>query len=391
MTLTARFGEFGGMYVPETLVAPLREIEVGFLDACHDALFTQELDDLLRNYAGRMTPLYLARNLSEQIGRTIYLKREDLLHGGAHKTNNTIGQGLLARRLGKRRIIAETGAGQHGVATAMSGALLDIPVEVYMGQVDIERQRPNVQRMELFGAQVHSVASGTATLKDAINEALRDWITHAEDTYYLFGTAAGPHPFPQMVRHFQSVIGDEARKQIIEAERRLPDAVFACVGGGSNAICMFSGFIDDQQVKLFGAEAAGEGLHTERHAATLGAGCSGVFHGMYSFFLQNDDGQILDTHSVAAGLDYPGVGPEHAHLMKTRRATYLGVTDHEAIAAFGLLARTEGILGAMESCHALALALREASSFPPRSVLLVNLSGRGDKDLDAYLHSEAKR
>ena len=387
MKLETRFGKFGGMYIPETLVAPLGEIEAGFADACRDARFNEELSDLLRNYAGRETPLYFARNLSEQVGRRVYLKREDLLHGGAHKTNNTIGQGVLARRLGKRRIIAETGAGQHGVATAMAGALLKIPVEIYMGEVDIERQRPNVQRMELFGATVHPVSSGSATLKDAINEALRDWIAHADDTYYLFGTAAGPHPFPRIVRHFQSVIGTEARAQIIAAERRLPDAVFACVGGGSNAIGVFSGFISDESVTLIGAEAAGEGLHTGRHAATLGAGCSGVFHGMHSFFLQNDDGQILETHSVAAGLDYPGVGPEHVYLMETGRATYLGVTDEEALAAFGLLARTEGILGAMESCHALSLALKEAENFPPDSVLLVNLSGRGDKDLDTYLKS----
>ena len=380
-----RFGEFGGMFVPETLVAPLHEVEVAFLDAQQDEKFLAEFHDLLKNYAGRPTPLYLARNLSEVAGRRIYLKREDLLHGGAHKTNNTLGQGLLARRLGKKRIIAETGAGQHGVATAMIGAMLGIPVEIYMGAVDVERQQPNVQRMALFGAKLHVVSSGSATLKDAINEAMRDWITYAEETYYLFGTAAGPHPFPAMVRYFQSVIGDEAREQILQAEECLPHAVFACVGGGSNAIGIFSAFIDDAEVKLFGAEAAGHGLHTEEHSASLQKGSAGVFHGMHSLFLQNSDGQICDAHSVAAGLDYPGVGPEHAHLQQTGRATYLGVTDDEAVQAYHLLAEKESILGALESCHAVALAMREAGSFAEDSILVVNLSGRGDKDLDTIL------
>ena len=429
MIASTRYGEYGGMYVPETLVAPLHEIEAGFLDARADEDFLGEFHGLLKNYAGRPTPLYLAQNLSERCGRRIYLKREDLLHGGAHKTNNTVGQGLLARRLGKSRIIAETGAGQHGVATAMIGAMLGIPVEVYMGAVDVERQQQNVQRMELFGAKLHVVSTGSATLKDAINEAMRDWITHAEDTYYLFGTAAGPHPFPAMVRFFQSVIGTEARQQILQAEEKLPDAVFACVGGGSNAIGIFSAFLDDKPVQLFGAEAAGHGLNSgalepgpsgsgpsavrrnsgsrpevrglkataqqryERdcaagqHAASLQAGTRGVFHGMHSLFLQNSDGQIDDTHSIAAGLDYPGVGPEHVFLQESGRAVYLGVTDEEAVQAYRLLAKSESILGALESCHALALAMREADRFSDDAILVVNLSGRGDKDLETVLES----
>ena len=387
MIASTRYGEYGGMYVPETLVAPLHEIEAGFLDAQKDESFMAEFHGLLKNYAGRPTPLYLAQNLSQRCGRRIYLKREDLLHGGAHKTNNTIGQGLLARRLGKRRIIAETGAGQHGVATAMIGALLGIPVEIYMGAVDVGRQQQNVQRMELFGAKLHIVTTGSATLKDAINDAMRDWITHAEDTYYLFGTVAGPHPFPAMVRFFQSVIGTEARQQILQAEERLPDAVLACVGGGSNAIGIFSAFLDDERVQLFGAEAAGHGLSAGPHAASLQMGTRGVFHGMHSLFLQNADGQIDDTHSIAAGLDYPGVGPEHVFLQETGRATYLGVTDEEAVRAYRLLARSESILGALESCHALALAMREVKRFSEDAILLVNLSGRGDKDLETILNS----
>ena len=430
MIASTRYGEYGGMYVPETLVAPLHEIEAGFLDAQKDESFMAEFHGLLKNYAGRPTPLYLAQNLSQRCGRRIYLKREDLLHGGAHKTNNTVGQGLLARRLGKNRIIAETGAGQHGVATAMIGALLSIPVEIYMGAVDVERQQQNVQRMELFGATLHIVSGGSATLKDAINDAMRDWITHAEDTYYLFGTAAGPHPFPAMVRFFQSVIGTEAREQMLQAEERLPDAVFACVGGGSNAIGIFSAFLDDERVQLFGAEAAGHGLsagvsepgpsgsgpsadHRDRgssflvrglkataqqkhvrssagsHAASLQMGTRGVFHGMHSLFLQNADGQIDDTHSIAAGLDYPGVGPEHVFLQETGRASYLGVTDEEAVRAYRLLARSEAMLGALESCHALALALREVGRFSKDAILLVNLSGRGDKDLETILSCES--
>ncbi len=378
------YGEFGGCYVPEILMQPLAEVDQAFQEIKHDADFQAELSDLLENYAGRATPITLARNLSRIIGRKIYLKREDLLHGGAHKTNNTIGQGLLAKRMGKKRIIAETGAGQHGVATAMIGALLGIPVEVYMGRVDAERQAQNVKRMQLFGAKVHAVDSGSATLKDAINAALRDWVTNAGDTYYLFGTAAGPYPFPALVRYFQEVIGREAREQMLRLTGALPAAVFACVGGGSNAIGIFSAFLDDSQVKLYGAEAAGQGLHTDYHAATLEKGAAGVFHGMHSMFLQNQDGQITETHSVSAGLDYPGVGPEHAHLHATKRAEYLGVTDHEALNTYRLMAEREGILPAIESCHALALALREAENFDAEANLLVNLSGRGDKDLKNY-------
>lgn len=380
MQLNTRYGKFGGYYVPETLMQPLLEVERGFIAAQQDPAFQSELNSLLRDYAGRPTPITHARNLSKQAGRDIYLKREDLLHGGAHKTNNTIGQCLLARFMGKQRIIAETGAGQHGVATAMVGALLGIPVEVYMGKVDVERQQPNVKRMQLFGAKVHAVESGSATLKDAINDAMRDWITHVDTTYYCFGTAAGPHPFPQLVRYFQEVIGREARAEFLEKVGRLPDAIVACVGGGSNAIGLFSGFLDDKAVAIYGAEAAGRGVETEYHAATLGKGRPGVFHGMYSYYLQNAEGQITETHSVSAGLDYPGVGPEHSHLHETGRVKYLSVTDREALDTFGLLARQEGILGAIESCHALALALR----LPGLGPVLVNLSGRGDKDLDNY-------
>ncbi len=378
------YGDFGGSFVPESLVQPLTEIEQAFADikACAD--FQAEYENLLTQYAGRATPLTFAKNLSRILGRKIFLKREDLLHGGAHKTNNTIGQGLLAKRMGKKRIIAETGAGQHGVATAMIGALLGLPVEIYMGRVDVERQASNVKRMQLFGAKVHGVDSGSATLKDAINEAMRDWIANVEDTFYVFGSTVGPHPFPALVRYFQEIIGKEAREQILQQANVLPDAVFACVNGGSNAIGIFSRFIDDEKVQLFGAEAAGQGLSTDYHAATLEKGEQGVFHGMRSLFLQSASGQIEETHSICAGLDYPGVGPEHAYLQASKRATYLGVTDQEAVNAYRLLAEREGILAALESCHAVALALREAEKFPAQANLVVNLSGRGDKDLQNY-------
>lgn len=336
MQLNSRFGQYGGCYAPESLMRILKEVESGFICAQKDEGFQAELKDLLSNYAGRPTPLTHARKLSHTLGRNIYLKREDLLHGGAHKTNNTLAQCLLAKYLGKQRIIAETGAGQHGVATAMVGALLGIPVEVYMGAVDVARQGPNVQRMKLFGAKVHAVESGGATLKDAINDAMRDWITHADDTYYCFGTAAGPHPFPTMVKTFQRVIGDEARAQILERTGALPEAIFACVGGGSNAIGLFTAFVDDADVAIFGAEAAGLGLETQHHAATMQKGSSAVFHGMHSLFLQNEDGQITEPYSISAGLDYPGVGPEHAHLQHLQRVKYLGVTDEEALQAFEL-------------------------------------------------------
>ncbi len=379
---------FGGAFVPETLVGPLAEIGVAFAEAVADQRFNLELDSLLRDFAGRATPLYYARRLSEAYGCRLFLKREDLLHGGAHKTNNTLGQALLAQRMGKTRLIAETGAGQHGVATAMAGALVGLPVEVYMGTVDMARQQPNVQRMQLFGARVHGVDGGTATLKDAINEAMRDWIATAGDTYYVFGTAAGPDPFPGIVRHFQEVIGREARAQIMRATGALPQAVMACVGGGSNAIGMFSAFIDDVDVRLVGAEAAGHGIESGRHAATLQCGTPGVFHGSYSLFLQNDDGQIADAHSISAGLDYPGVGPEHARLQAAGRAEYVGVTDGEALAACQALARKEGILGALESAHAVAVVPRIVPELGTDAVVLVNLSGRGDKDLDTLMKAQ---
>jgi len=384
MSSSSRFGEFGGMYAPESLIPILKEVEAGFLKAKEDKAFVAEFQRLLSEYAGRPTPITHCKNLSQSLGFDLYLKREDLLHGGAHKTNNCIGQLLLAKYLGKKRIIAETGAGQHGVATAMVGAMLGLPVEVYMGLVDVARQAPNVQRMKLFGAKVHAVESGSATLKDAINDAMRDWITHAEDTYYCFGTAAGPHPFPTMVRYFQQVIGLEAREQMHQQTGSLPNAVVACVGGGSNAIAIFSAFLEDTEVKLFGAEAAGHGLDTDKHAATLQKGSSAVFHGMHSLFLQDEHGQITEPHSISAGLDYPGIGPEHAYLQQLKRVTYLGVTDQQALEAFELLSQKEGIIPALESAHALGLVLNHKAHFKPGDKVLVNLSGRGDKDLETY-------
>jgi tryptophan synthase beta chain len=385
MQLNRYFGEFGGMYSPESLVGVLAEIEQGFIDIQHNAQFQNELHTLLTEYAGRPTPITHAKNLSHRYGRNIYLKREDLLHGGAHKTNNCLGQGLLAKYLGKTRIIAETGAGQHGVATAMIGALFNIPVEIYMGKVDIERQASNVQRMLLFGAKVHSVTSGSQTLKDAVNEAMRDWITHPNDTYYLIGSALGPHPFPTLVRYFQQIIGQEAHQQLLAKLGRLPEAIFACVGGGSNAIGLFSAFLNDPTVKIYAAEAAGKGMNTTQHAATITAGQPGIFHGMHSLFLQDEQGQIKEPYSVSAGLDYPGIGPEHAYLAKTKRVTYLPITDEEALDAFELLSKKEGIIPAFESSHAIALALKLAPEFPKDSALLINLSGRGDKDLASYM------
>lgn len=384
MKLETRFGQYGGAYVPESIYVLLEEIEQAFIEIKTDEAFQHELKTLLKHYAGRETPVTHLKNMSAELGRNIYLKREDLLHGGAHKTNNCIGQCLLAKYLGKKRVIAETGAGQHGVATAMVGAMLGLDVEVYMGEVDIQRQMPNVQRMKLFGAKVHSVTSGGATLKDAINDAMRDWITRADDTYYCFGTAAGPHPFPTLVRYFQEVIGREARAQIIEQTGRLPDAVLACIGGGSNAIGLFSAFLEDESVKIFGAEAAGHGIESGEHAATLELGEPGVFHGMESLFLQDKDGQITEPYSISAGLDYPGIGPEHAHLLDIGRAKYLGVTDDEAMDSFRELSQKEGIIPAFESAHAVALATKIAKDFPEGSNLLINMSGRGDKDLESY-------
>jgi tryptophan synthase beta chain len=375
MRLSGRFGRFGGCYVPEILVPALEQLEAAFLDAQEDSAFGAELSDLLANYAGRPTPLTRCRNLPGNI----YLKREDLLHGGAHKTNQVLGQGLLAKRMGKTRLIAETGAGQHGVATAIVGALLGFETVIYMGAEDVERQKLNVFRMQLMGAEVIPVESGGRTLKDAINEALRDWSASFETTHYLLGTAAGPHPFPTMVREFQRVIGREARAQIIEQLGRLPDAVVACVGGGSNAIGLFADFIDDP-VRLIGVEAAGKGLDADEHGATLLRGSRGILHGAETYVLQDEEGQIADTWSVSAGLDYPAVGPEHAHLKDSGRADYLGCTDAEALAAFKSLAESEGILCAFESAHALAHALKLADE-EPDSAILVGLSGRGDKDV----------
>ena len=375
MRLSGRFGRFGGTYVPEILVPALEQLEAAFLDAQEDPAFVTELNRLLADYAGRPTPLTRCRNL----GDNIYLKREDLLHGGAHKTNQVLAQALLARRMGKTRLIAETGAGQHGVATAIAGALLGLQTRIYMGADDVERQSLNVFRMQLMGAEVIPVTGGGRTLKDAVNEALRDWSATFGDTHYLLGTAAGPHPFPLMVREFQRVIGREARAQMLDQLGRLPDAVIACVGGGSNAIGLFSDFLDDP-VRLIGVEAAGRGLDGSEHGATLLRGRSGILHGAETYVLQDDDGQIADSWSVSAGLDYPAVGPEHAHLKDSGRAEYVGATDVEALAAFQALATNEGILCAFESAHALAHALKLARD-EPESVLLVGLSGRGDKDV----------
>ena len=380
MRLKGRFGRFGGAYVPEILVPALEQLEGAFLDAQDDPAFAAELNGLLANYAGRPTPLTRCRNLPDNI----YLKREDLLHGGAHKTNQVLGQGLLARRMGKNRLIAETGAGQHGVATAIVGALLGFETVIYMGAKDVERQQLNVFRMQLMGARVVPVESGGRTLKDAINEALRDWSASFETTHYLLGTAAGPHPFPTMVREFQRVIGREARAQMIEQIGRLPDAVIACVGGGSNAIGLFADFIGDDGVRLIGVEAAGRGLDGADHGATLLRGTAGILHGAETYVLQDGDGQITDTWSVSAGLDYPAVGPQHAHLKDSGRAEYVGATDAEALAAFKALAESEGILCAFESAHALAHALKLAEQ-EPASAVLVGLSGRGDKDVSQAL------
>ncbi len=392
MRLNGRFGEFGGTYVPEILMPALEELEGAFLDAQDDPRFRQALDALLKEYAGRPTPLYPCGRFGADTGSTILLKREDLLHGGAHKTNQVLGQGLLAQRLGKSRLIAETGAGQHGVATAMVGAVLGFTTRIYMGAKDVERQRLNVFRMRLMGAEVVPIDSGSQTLKDAINEALRDWSASYATTHYLLGTVAGPHPFPLMVREFQRVIGREARAQCLETGG-LPDAVIACVGGGSNAMGIFADFIPDAAVRLIGVEAAGRGLDTREHGATILAGRPGILHGARTLVLQDDDGQITETHSVSAGLDYPGVGPEHAHLHATGRAEYAGVTDAEALEAFAELSRTEGIIPALESAHALAHALTLARESDAPLRILVNLSGRGDKDVEVarrFLDAEAR-
>jgi len=377
-----RFGRFGGAYVPEILAPALKQLEEAFLAAEKDPTFHAELETLLRDYAGRPTSLYECRNFGKGTKARIFLKREDLLHGGAHKTNQVLGQALLARRMGKTRLIAETGAGQHGVATALAGALLGLPVRIYMGADDVERQKQNVFRMELMGAEVVPVTAGSRTLKDAVNEALRDWSASYATTHYLLGTVAGPHPFPWIVREFQRVIGKEARGQMLERLGRLPDAVVACVGGGSNAIGIFADFVQDASVALIGVEAAGHGLDSGAHGATLQRGRPGILHGSETFVLQDDDGQVTETHSISAGLDYPGVGPEHAYLQESGRASYVGVTDAEAFAAFQELARCEGILPAFESAHALAHAKRMAAAATTEQIILVNLSGRGDKDVE---------
>ena len=376
------FGIYGGRFVAETLTAALDELTDLYHRMRTDGDFLRELDRDLADYVGRPSPLYFAERLTRQLGGAqIYLKREDLNHTGAHKVNNTIGQALLAKRMGKPRVIAETGAGQHGVATATIAARLGLECDVYMGQADVERQSPNVYRMKLLGARVIPVQSGTKTLKDALNEALRDWVTNVDTTHYIIGTVAGPHPFPMMVRDFQSVIGREARSQILAATGRLPDVLVACVGGGSNAVGLFYPFIDDVGVRMVGVEAAGHGLATGQHAAPLNDGRVGILHGNRTYLMQDDDGQIIATHSISAGLDYPGVGPEHAYLKDIGRAEYAAATDAEALTAFRLLNRIEGILPALESSHAIAWVLREAPSMPRDSIIIVNLSGRGDKDI----------
>nr|WP_199045404.1 tryptophan synthase subunit beta [Dyella sp. ASV24] len=377
-----RFGNYGGSYVAETLMAPLAELTEAYLRLRQDPDFIAELDRDLKYYVGRPSPVYYAERLSQHVGGArILLKREDLNHTGAHKINNTIGQALVARRMGKPRIIAETGAGQHGVASATVAARFGLKCVVYMGAVDIERQKINVYRMKLLGADVVPVTSGSKTLKDALNEAMRDWVTNVADTFYIIGTVAGPHPYPLMVRDFNAIVGREAREQVQEQFGRLPDVITACVGGGSNAIGLFHAFLNDEGVRIVGAEAAGEGIATGHHAASLAAGRPGVLHGNRTYVLCDDNGQITETHSVSAGLDYPGVGPEHAFLKDAGRAEYVGVTDDEALEAFHLLARTEGILAALESSHAVAQAIKLAREYPKDGLVLCNLSGRGDKDV----------
>lgn len=377
------FGQFGGRFVPETLMPALDELETAYQKAKRDPSFWAEFDSLSHDYSGRPTPLYFAERLTRHCdGAQVFLKREDLLHTGAHKINNALGQGLLARRMRKRRIIAETGAGQHGVAAATICAKLGLDCVVYMGEEDIQRQSLNVFRMKLLGAELRPVSSGSRTLKDAINEAIRDWVTNVRDTYYLLGSVVGPHPYPMMVRDFQSIIGKEARGQILAQCGRLPDYIIACVGGGSNSIGIFHPFVNDASVKLIGVEAAGKGIRTGRHAATLAAGTVGVLHGAKSYVLQDNDGQILGTHSIAAGLDYPGVGPEHSYYKSIGRATYIPVNDREALKAFQLLCRTEGIIPALEPAHAVSYAAIMAGSLDRDRIIIVNLSGHGDKDMD---------
>ena len=390
--MNGHYGIYGGKYIAETLMTPINELEAAYEDAKRDPVFQQEFADILKNYVGRESPLTEAKRLSAHLGGArILLKREDLNHTGAHKVNNTIGQALLARRMGKKRLIAETGAGMHGVATATVAALFGMECEVFMGAIDVERQAPNVDRMRMLGAKVHAVSEGSATLKDAMNEALRDWTANCDDTFYVIGTVAGPHPYPAMVRDFQSVIGKEARRQCIERFGRLPDQAIACVGGGSNAMGLFAGFVDDPSVRLVGVEAGGKGLATGQHAASINGGTVGVLHGSKTYLLQTPSGQIIDTYSISAGLDYPGVGPEHAYFADTKRAEYTVICDDEAVAAFDALCRFEGIIPALESSHALAEAIKRAPKLPKDAILLVNLSGRGDKDLHSIQAYKQRR
>jgi tryptophan synthase beta chain len=380
MKKKGRYGKYGGQYVSETLMSALIELETAYEAVSGDPAFIRDLASLQSEYAGRETPLTFCPNASQELGCRIYLKREDLVHGGSHKLNNTLGQALLAKRMGKKRLIAETGAGQHGVATAIVGAALGMPVEVYMGEVDTKRQALNVFRMELMGAKVIPVTSGTRTLKDAINEALRDWVANVRETYYLIGSVVGPHPYPQMVRDFQSVIGKETRRQMMKKEGRLPNTIVACVGGGSNAMGIFYPFVKDD-VELIGVEAGGEGIETGKHSATLCIGEAGVLHGTLSYLLQDADGQVIPTHSISAGLDYPGVGPEHAMLKDSGRVTYTAVDDPDVLDAFRFLSRKEGIIPALESAHAVAWVMKNADRFDRDDIVVINLSGRGDKDV----------
>jgi len=378
------FGIFGGRYVAETLMPLMLAVEQAYSEAQDDPAFQAEINSYLKNYVGRPTPLYHAQRMSDHLGGAkIYFKREDLNHTGAHKVNNCMGQILLAQRMGKNRIIAETGAGMHGVATATVCALFDLPCTVYMGATDIDRQAPNVNRMRMLGAEIVPVTSGSSTLKDAMNEALRDWVANVEDTYYLIGTVAGPHPYPSMVRDFQSVIGNETREQILEMEGRLPDSLVACIGGGSNAMGLFHPFLDDETVRIMAVEASGEGIESGKHAASLNAGSPGVLHGNRTFLLQDEDGQIAEAHSISAGLDYPGIGPEHAWLHDIGRAEYVSATDDEAVEAFQMTTRLEGIIPALESAHAVAHAMRIAGDLPKDHLMVINMSGRGDKDMDS--------
>ncbi|MEK4630016.1 MAG: tryptophan synthase subunit beta [Solibacillus sp.] len=385
-TIKGRFGQFGGQFVPETLMTPLQELEEAYEQAKNDPSFQQELDYYLKQYVGRETPLYYAERLTKKMGGAkIYLKREDLNHTGAHKINNAIGQALLAKRMGKKKIVAETGAGQHGVATATACALLDMECIVYMGAEDVRRQQLNVFRMELLGTKVIAVDKGSATLKDAVNEALRHWVTHIEDTHYILGSALGPHPFPTIVRDFQRIIGDETREQILIQEGRLPDTVIACIGGGSNAIGMFYPFIEDEDVALYGVEAAGAGVNTDKHAAAIHVGKTGVLHGAFMYLLQDENGFVQEAHSISAGLDYPGVGPEHCYLHESGRASYPSVTDEQALIGVKLLCETEGILPALESAHAIYYAAEFAKNCSQDAIIVVCLSGRGDKDVHTLM------